>query len=229
MKKPISVSLAFLLLFVCGITDADAQQPDPEKPIPENLAVPAGWEVRLDNPDADVTIGADSENSDIYFVNMKPGWHITTGPRAIFWHPASQASGSYRVHSKIHLFDPMGRNEAFGIFMGGANLQEENQTYTYFLLRNSGEYLIKKRVGTETEVVKDWTQTAAMKKYTEETESSVANTLSVEVDGSEARFYVNGTLVDTLPGGELDTEGYAGLRVNHRLNLHIEDFGIEEL
>jgi hypothetical protein len=229
MKTTFTGFLLIVLLLAIGFNDTTAQQPDPGTPVPENLSVPAEWEVRLDNPNDEVTIGADKENSDIYFVNMTPGWHITTGPRAIFWHPASSASGSYRVHSKIHLFDPKGRNEAFGIFMGGANLKQQSQTYTYFLLRNSGEYLIKKRVASDTEIVKNWTQTTTMNQYNEDTESSVANTLSVEVDGSEARFYVNGTLVDTLPTEELDTAGYAGLRVNHRLDLHIEDFGIEEL
>ncbi len=220
--------LLFFLLFGYSAESA-AQQPDPQNPVPENLVVPEGWEVRLDNPDDEVSIGADPEASDIYFVNMKPGWHITTGPRAIFWHPASNAEGTYRAHTKIHLFDPQGRNEAFGLFLGGQNLKEENQTYTYFLLRNSGEYLIKKRIGNDTEVVKDWTKTPAMSVYDESTESSVPNTLSVEVGEDEVRFFVNGEQVDTMPKDGLDTEGFVGLRVNHRLNLHIEDFGVEEL
>lgn len=221
---------SFLLFIIAfGVANLHAQQPDPDKPVPENLAVPSEWEVRLDNPDDDVTIGADSESSDIYFVNMKPGWHITTGPRAIFWHPASDAEGTYRAHTKIYLFDPEGRNEAFGLFFGGQNLKEENQTYTYFLLRNSGEYLIKKRIGDDTEVVKDWTKTTAMSVYDESTESSVPNTLSIEVGEDEVRFFVNGEQVDTMPKDGLDTEGFVGLRVNHRLNLHIEDFGVEEL
>lgn len=181
----------------------------------------------MDSPDEEVTIGADAESADIYFVNMKPGWHITTGPRAIFWHPASSTQGTYRAHTKIHLFDPQGRNEAFGLFFGGKNLKQDNQTYTYFLLRNSGEYLIKKRIGNETALVKDWTKTSAMTVYDDTSESSVPNTLSVEVGQNEVRFFVNGQQVETLPKDQLDTEGFVGLRVNHRLNLHVEDFGVE--
>lgn len=228
MKKRICLLTLCIFSLTC-VLPAIAQQPDPQNPVPENMAVPAEWEVRLDNPDDDITIGDDAESADIFFVNMKPGWHITTGPRAIFWHPASSAEGSYRAHTKIHLFDPKGRNEAFGLFFGGENLKEDNQTYTYFLLRNSGEYLIKKRIGSETEIVKDWTKTGAMVQYTDTTENSVPNTLSVEVGDNQVSFFVNGEQVETLPNDQIDTEGFVGLRVNHRLNLHIEDFGVEEL
>lgn len=228
MKKRICL-LTLCIFSITAVLPAIAQQPDPKNPIPENMAVPSEWEVRLDNPDDDITIGDDAESADIFFVNMKPGWHITTGPRAIFWHPASSAEGSYRAHTKIYLFDPKGRNEAFGLFFGGENLKEDNQTYTYFLLRNSGEYLIKKRIGSETEIVKDWTKTDAMVLYTDTTENSVPNSLSVEVEDKEVSFFVNGEQVETLPKDRLDTEGFVGLRVNHRLNLHIEDLGLEEM
>lgn len=223
----LSASLLVLMSFLT-LQTAKAQQPDPQNPVPKNLAVPSEWEVRLDNPDESVTIGSDPESADIYFVNMKPGWHITTGPRAIFWHPASMAEGTYRAHTKIFLFDPQGRNEAFGLFFGGQNLKAENQTYTYFLLRNSGEYLIKKRIGNETSLVKDWTKTDAMVTYTDTTESSVPNTLAVEVSENSVSFFVNGTEVETLSKDQVDTAGYVGLRINHRLNLHVEDFGVEQ-
>ena len=226
-----SITTFLIILFVSTSSlfaqEKEVERPDPKNPVNGNLEVPSNWEIRLDKPNDDVTVGKDAETADIFFVNMTPGWHITTGPRAIFYPPKNFANGTYKVHSKIHLFDPKGRNEAFGVFMGGQNLQKENQTYTYFLLRNSGEYLIKKRVGTDTEIVKDWTKTDAMVVYDDTTKSSVANTLSVEVMENEVAFYVNGTKVDTLPKDGLDTNGIAGLRVNHALNLHVEDFGVE--
>lgn len=228
MKK-LTCQLAISLFILSMTLSAAAQQPDPQNPVPENMAVPSEWEVRLDNPDKDVTISSHPDSADIFFVNMKPGWHITTGPRAIFWHPASSAKGTYRAYTKIHLFDPKGRNEAFGLFFGGKNLKEENQTYTYFLLRNSGEYLIKKRIGDGTEMVKGWTNTNAMVQFTDATETSVANSLSVEVGDEEISFFVNGEKVETLPKNQVDIEGLMGLRVNHQLDLHIEDFGVEKL
>jgi len=224
--KSFTACLYISLLFSLSV---QAQQPDPTNPENDNLAVPANWNVRLDNPDKPATIGANADSADIFFVNMTPGWHITTGPRAIFWHPESMAKGTYRVSTKIHLFNPGERNEAFGLFMGGENLKKENQTYTYFLLRNSGEYLIKKRIGDETEVVKDWTKAASMTTYDDTTKSSVPNTLSVEVGENMVQFFVNDEQVDSLPKEQLDTNGLVGLRINHALNVHVEDLKVEKL
>ena len=222
------VSIQMLLTASLLAPAATAQNhPDPKNPENENLAVPADWNVRLDRPNDDVTIGADAEAADIYFVNMVPGWHITTGPAAIFWHPGSRAGGTYRAETVIHLFDPQGRNEAFGIFFGGTDLEGDGQAYSYFLLRNSGQYLVKNRDGAETSTVEGWTDTPAMNRYDNPEGSSVENRLAVEVGADEVAFFVNGTRVTTLPKSRLHTDGIVGLRINHRLNVHVEDLAVE--
>ncbi len=205
-----------------------AQEYHPKHSEQDNLKVPEGWEVRLDNPEKNASIGDDPDKHDIYFVNMSPGWHITTGPRAIFYRPDVKVEGNYSVSTTIHLFDTKGRNEAFGLFFGGQNLQESNQSYTYYLLRNSGEYLIKKRIGDGTEVIKGWTEAPAMKTYQDTTETSVSNTLSVKVGDTSVSFFINGKKVEELPKEGIDTEGIAGLRVNHVLNLHIEKLDVSK-
>lgn len=222
----------FLIFICCLILNVSvwAQEGlDPHHPEEENLKTPADWNVRLDRPGNDVVIGENKDEADIWFVNMSPGWHITTGPAGIFWHPESKATGTYRASTKIHLFDPKGRNEAFGLFIGGKNLKQDNQSYSYFLLRNSGEYLIKKRIGDETEIVKGWSSAPTMKQYTETTESSVPNMLSIEVRKDQVDFFVNEEKVHSLPRDEVDTEGIVGLRINHMLNVHVEDLSVKKL
>lgn len=211
-----------LMLTFCA-ADLFAQKSNAD----EEGEVPSDWMVRLDNPDREVTIGSVPHSADIFFVTMSPGWHIKTGPRAIFYPEGHKAEGTYTASTEIHLFDPGGRNEAFGLFIGGQNLQQDNQTYTYFLLRNSGEYLIKKREGNETSVVKDWTETDAMTTFDDTTDSSVPNTLRIEVMENNVTFYVNDQKVETLPKAQLDTEGIVGLRINHMLNVHIENLDVE--
>jgi hypothetical protein len=195
----------------------------------QNTTVPEGWQVRLDHPDADATISANQDSADIFFVDMAPGWHITTGPAAIFWHPKYDASGTYRATSTIHLFDPNGRNEAFGMFIGGKNLDQSDQQYTYFLLRNSGQYLIKKRIGDETEVIQNWTSTPAMRQWTSDGGTSVPNTLSIEAGPRQVRFFVNGEQVHVMAREQIDANGIAGIRINHALNVHVEELLIEEI
>lgn len=206
----------------------EGDRPDPEEAEGGNLMTPPSWNVRLDRPSDDVVIGSDKETADIWFVNMTPGWHITTGPAGIFYHPASTAEGTYRTETLIHLFDPQGRNEAFGLFIGGQNLDADNLSYDYFLIRNSGEYLIKRREGSETSLIQGWTPHDGIRTYGPDSGDSVPNTLAVEVGDEEVGFFINGEEVERLPKSDLQTDGVVGLRINHRLNVHVGDFKVTE-
>ncbi|MFV1883979.1 MAG: hypothetical protein ACMZ7B_05800 [Balneola sp.] len=226
MKK--ITGLLILLVFASSALLAQGM-PDPKTPQGENLKVPEGWEVRLDRPMENLVISSEPDSGDIYFVNMTPGWHVTTGPRAIFWHPENKAEGGYTLNASIYLFDTKGRDrEGFGVFFGGSNLHEEDQEYLYFLIRNTGDFLVKARKGEETETLKEWTASDAIVRYTEESESSVLNTLSVNVMVGMIHFYINGEEVAMLGSRELKTNGLFGLRVNHAVNLHISDLGLSE-
>ncbi len=183
---------------------------------------PAGWMVRFDR--AGVT-EADVEK----LVVMEPGWHITTGRGAgIYYDPSWQASGEYTVTAKIFLFDPGQRHrEAYGIFFGGSDLQGDNQAYSYFLLRDTGEYIIKKRMGTDAPTVVGWTASDAIEKWPGE--GTAENVLSVTVGASNVDFYVNGTKVRSLPRAELATDGGLGLRLNHALDVHVSEINVEQM
>jgi hypothetical protein len=157
---------------------------------------------------------------------MTPGWHITTGPSAIFVHPASTASGEYEAMTDIHLFDPGERREAFGLVLGGQNLDTDSLSYDYFLIRNSKEFLIKRRTGSETAVIQDWTPSDAIVPYDDPTQSSVLNQLKVQVGADSVTFFINESEVAALPREQMHTDGVVGLRVNHALNLHVSDLAV---
>lgn len=190
----------------------------------QDLQRPSDWKVRFDDPGA-------SEADLEMFVEMPPGWHITTGPAAIFWNPANSASGDFRVEMEVFLFDPGRRREAFGIFVGGRNLEDPAQEYTYFLLRNGGEYIIKRREGTEAPTVRPWTGHAAVGAFSDrpQGESSVSNVLAVEARGDTVHFLVNGEEVASLPRSEVPVDGVYGIRVNHALNLHVSRLEVSPL
>lgn len=246
MKRlPIPLCAAILILAGCGAesnssytaetTDAAEQpltedamlRPDATNPVNESLEVPLGWQVRLDSADPDVVIGADTASADIWFVTMTPGWHITMKrPRAIFYHPASTAEGSYTISSRIHLFAPGQRNEGYGLIIGGQHLENDQQSYVYFLLRRSGEFLIKQRTGDETETLFGWEANDAIVPYTEETESTATNTLGVQVDDTTLTFFVNDVQVHSMEKADLQTDGIVGFRFNHGINVHVETFDV---
>ncbi|MBO6622069.1 MAG: hypothetical protein JJ892_09610 [Balneola sp.] len=226
MKKVTGFILAVFLTTSFSFAQNAA---DGSKPQGENLKVPDGWEWRFDKADAEVSVGSDSESADVFFVNMTPGWHITTGPAGIYYHADNKAEGDFTLDSKIYLFDTKGRNrEAFGLFIGGQNLKSDDQSYVYFLLRNTGEFLIKKRTGSETSTINGWTKTDAMNMFTEETESSAENDFQVKVVGDEIVFSLNGEVLSSLEKGDLNTDGHYGFRVNHSINLHISSLKLFE-
>ncbi len=213
---PLLASLSLLAAFQLLLPSPGAGQED-------ELTPPPTWEVRLDNPDR-------GNVDDIWYVDMPPGWHVTTGPAAIFWDPAKTASGSFRIESEIFLFDPEGRREGFGFFFGGAELKGPNQAYVYFLIREGGEFLVKVRRGEETESILGWTSHPAIASWaTREQDAQTAkNVLAVEITPQGVRFEVNDKEVAVLPAGRLSTDGQVGLRVNHNVNIHVTSLDITQ-
>lgn len=219
MTRPHATLTPILLLALPAAVLAQTPQEEAKKA--EHQARPAGWQIRTDQAGADT--------SQIYFAEMQPGLHVTTGPAAIFWHPDSTATGSFRAETGIHLFDPGGRREAYGLFFGGRSLSGPDQAYTYFLIRRTGEYLIKRRTGSETATVVGWTPHEAVVGWDEKEPDArtVLNTLAVETGPREIAFFVNGTEVDRVSREGLAVDGVVGLRINHALNVHVAGLEIE--
>lgn len=211
---------SFLLLVALPAV-ALAQTPQEEAKKAEHQTRPDGWRIRTD--------GAGADTTEIYFATMEPGFHVTTGPAAIFWHPDSTATGSFRAEVGLHLFDPGRRREAFGLFVGGRSLDGPDQAYTYFLVRRTGEYLIKRRTGSDTETLVGWTAHDAVVSWDEKDPDAqtVLNTLAVEAGPDELVFRVNGSEVDRVPREGLAVEGVVGVRINHALNVHVGGLRIE--
>ena len=103
-----------------------------------------GWEVRLDR-DADAA-------SVLSFMTMGTGIHATTAATgaAIFWQPTSMGKGTYRISASFTQAEPSNHPNAYGLFFGGSDLAGPNQRSSYFVIRENGQFLIKKRMGTET-------------------------------------------------------------------------------
>ncbi len=205
MKLARAVVMAAAAVSVTHSVPVQAQ----EGPFPE------GWQVRFDREG--------SSMEELRFETMPPGMHITTGPAMIAYHPDSVATGDFRIESETFLFDPGRRREAFGFFVGGSDLQGPNQRYTYFLVREGGEFLVKTRSGTETGLVQDWTAHPAVASYANKPAdaSTAKNVLVLEAEGGELRFSINGEQVWSGPRQGLETEGIFGLRVNHGLDVHV--------
>jgi hypothetical protein len=174
-----------------------------------------GWEARLDR-DGDAA-------SVLNFMTMGSGVHATTAGRgaAIFWQPASMTKGNYTISASFTQAEPSNHPNAYGLFFGGSDLDGPNQQYSYFVIRENGQFMIRKRMGAEVPIVVDWSGHDAINEL--DTEGRATNTLAVEVGDDQVRFLVNDTEVSTQPRSAVDTAGTTGLRVNHFLNVHIDN------
>ena len=202
-----------MTLIVSIASCAEEGAPPTEQPDPES-ATPGSYTVRLD-----------SERSDPgqFRISEADGSvRILTGPAGIAFRPGEQVlRGDFRVEATFVQYGaPVGYREAYGIFIGGRDLESPDQEYTYLLVRPTGDYLIKRRVGDVLETLVDWTSHEAVGTVVDDGDEP-ENTLTVEVVLGETRFQVNGTVVHAMPASETRPYGVAGLRANHRLDLHV--------
>ncbi len=181
-------------------------------------ALPKGWMGRTDNATAKI--------EDAKFVAMGSGFHVTSGPAAIYWNDKSATKAPFTASVTIRQTKNPAHPEAYGIFFQGRNLDKPDQNYAYLLVRGDGKFLLNHRAGADVHKIIPWTDNAAVHKA--DANGVATNTVTVDATKADSvRFLINGTQVAAVPGAHLgSTDGIVGLRVNHNLDVHISDFVI---
>lgn len=172
--------------------------------------LPAGFVGRTDNPSAAITGAKYTASGD--------SWDIVTGPAHIVYRPQDVATGNYTASATIDQLEKPAHREAFGLIIGGKDLDKPTQAYTYFVVAGTGELLVKVREGDKTRNVLKWTASPDVPKADASGKASYA--LAAQVTGDAVKFMVNGKPVASVSKVGLPTDGIAGLRVNH--NLHVK-------
>ncbi len=179
---------------------------------PDHSKYPDGWAVRVDR---------DAPADRVWLMDHGNEFHAATGPvGAVYFHRDWARAGDYAYSARFRQPKASQHPEGYGLMIGGAELAGPEQRYSYFLIRQTGEYFIADRRGDVRTPLVDWTPHAAIRKV--EAGSEAENVLGVEVQGNEVVFSVNGQEVARRPKSELSTEGLAGFRVNHNLELFID-------
>lgn len=215
-KVLLALALAAAVVPLAAQAPAKPMQSDPDNKVAGGGMLPAGWQARLDNPGAGM--------ANVKAMEMMGGLHVVLGPAGIFYQPSKMGKGDFQAKATFNQLKLAAHPEAYGLFIGGSDLQGAGQKYTYFIIRQDGKFMIKRRNGAQTSTVVDWTDNAAVKKPG--ADGKVSNTLSVNATKDAVKFMVNGTEVASQPRANLDTEGVVGLRVNHNLEVHIADFAV---
>jgi len=182
----------------------------------------AGWKVRADRS----TSATDPDGAGkIQFMAMGKGFHAINPQAAVYWNPANTAKGVYTVKGTFTLNELSNHNNYYGLTVGGSNLEGPDQAYLYFLIAQDGSFLVKRRAGdAKTDNVVARTPHAAIKKP--EANGKSTNVLEVRVLADKVDYAVNGTVVGSSPKAGLPTDGIWGIRVNHLLNVSIDDLGV---
>ena len=183
-------------------------------PATAQLKTPVDWKWRVDGPGS--VVDADPPKpADTRFVAMPPGWHVTTGPATLLYHPDYQTKGNFAVEAEIFLFAGESQEE-YGVFLGGKGLApSETPSYVSFVARRDGKGAIIRRGGTP---IVQWTENDAILPNTGK--DPVKNVLRVDVNANDIVFTANGKEVAKIPRAGLNFDGYFGFRFGKDINVH---------
>jgi len=185
---------------------------------------PAGWKLRIDQS----TSPSDPDAAgSVKFTTSGAGLHAVNPQAATYWSPANRATGAYSLKANFTLLEPSNHTNYYGLVFGASGLDGAQQRYTYFMVAQDGTWLLKQRMGENTPTVAR--ASAAVKKPDASGKST--NVVEVRVAADKVDFVVNGTTVHSAPksGALASTDGIYGLRVNHALNVQIDQLGVAKL
>lgn len=212
-------SAGLLVVLWFGSIEAAAQA-DPTTQVAGAGIQVKGWQARTDR--------AEQKISDVKFVEMGTGYHLTGGPHAILWNTEHVATGDYTVRARITktLRSTSTHEESYGIFIGGSDLNGPKQNYLYCVVFGTGTVMVRHRDGGDTHTLLGKTASDAATKMGER---GATDEVGLWVRGGRVGCSVNGTEVFSSPAADMigpgkmvSTNGVYGIRASHNLDLHIE-------
>jgi hypothetical protein len=211
-----AVALLVAAVGTIGVTTATGMQ----------LQTPTDWKWRTDAPATVRDTDKDLAPNQWFYVGMPPGWHVTTGPGVVLYHPAHTPTLNYRVQSQAFLF-PGDSTDEYGVFIGGKGLDGASPSYTAFVARRDGQTAVITRSGPTSTVVMPWTTSGAALVGVKD--GTAKNIFTVEVGPKDVVFSVNGKEAAKVARAAVQAEGQVGLRAGARMNLHVSTFDLTHM
>jgi hypothetical protein len=205
-----ATSILPIALFALAAFSANAQS-DPDRTVAGNGKFPTGWNVRPDRGTAD----------QVNFTEAGNVFHFTMGSAGTFYKTDWTKAGDQKFSARLTQTKAPSHPISYGLMFGGSDLGGPNQTYSYFLVRNQGEFFIANKEGSaRPTTVAEWTPNAAIVK--QGADGRQTNTLGIQVQGDNVIFMVNGKEVTRLPKSKVHTDGMYGFRIGHNLDVDVD-------
>jgi hypothetical protein len=220
-RAPAFGRLIFLTTFLLGASLPLAAQQgghDADRAVAGGGTAPAGWSIRAD---------AKGNPAHVRVLQTESGLHLILGPAIILYQESTGGTGPFHTLATFTQAKQLPHAEGYGLFIGGRDLKGPGQAYTYFLVREDGSYLIKRREGEKTdEITRGWVQHAAVHRL--DAKGTATNLLEIDGKRDPAKivFQVNGETVFTAAAGSIQADGIVGVRANHHLDLLVDGFAV---
>lgn len=208
---------------------SQVQGQDADRSVKGGISV-AGWKGRVDRRPA----SQGKTVNDSKFTAVPGGFRLSVGPAGNFWNDANTASGNYTVKAtfKEHKM-ASSHPHSYGVFIGGADLESDNETLMYCIAYGNGTYSVKTFHGANVTTLVDRAASPALKKADANGEST--NEIGWRVQGDQATCLINGTEAKSFARSEVvapdklkSLDGVYGLRVSHNLELTVTGLGVSK-
>jgi hypothetical protein len=157
------------------------------------------------------------------------------GPAAIYWADANTASGNYEVKAsfteRAHKPD---HPHSYGLFIGGSDLESDQQALAYCIVYADGTYSVKYFSGADVQTVADRAKHDAIRKA--DASGAATNEVAWRVRDNKASCVINGTEVQSWPASQLvgtgklkGLGGTYGVRVSHNIDVTMTPITVTKL
>lgn len=190
-----------------------------------------GWKGKVD---ARAAKGGKSVK-DSKFAKNGEMFDLKIGPAAIYWNETGSASGNYEVKATFteNAHNP-NHPHSYGVFLGGSDLETDDQAFAYCIVYANGTYSAKYFHGANVVTIADRVASPAIKKANDA--GKATNEIGWRVSGGKASCLINGTAVQTWDAAELvgadklkSLDGNYGVRVSHNLDLTMTPLTLSKL
>ena len=114
-------------------------------------------------------------------------YHFNMGSAGTFYRSDWTKTGDFKFSARLTQKAAPSHPISYGLMIGGSDLAGPNQTYSYFLVRNQGEFYIANREGDKRPIaVMNWTANPAIVKQGDDGKQT--NSLAVQVQGDNVIF-----------------------------------------